>query len=166
MSTNLVGLGIDIHKLKHGRNLILGGVHIPFHLGLDGHSDADILCHAIIDALLGAADEGDIGLIFGVDRPENKDASSLILLQHVGNKLKKDYKIINIDTVIMTEQPKLSQYIGEMKENIAKMLSIEPEQVSIKATTAKGLGDIGTQKAMQAHAIVNLTRKRKWMFKK
>ena len=159
MSTNLVGLGIDIHKLKHGRALILGGVHIPFDLGLDGHSDADILCHAIIDALLGAANEGDIGVIFGVDRPENKDISSLVLLQHVGNKLKKDYKIVNIDTVIMAEQPKLSQYIGEMKENIAKMLSIEPEQISIKATTAKGLGDIGALRAMQCQAIVNILRK-------
>ena len=159
MSTNLVGLGIDIHKLKHGRNLILGGVHIPFDLGLDGHSDADILCHAIIDALLGAADEGDIGMIFGVDLPEYKDASSLALLQHVGNKLKKDYKIVNIDTVIMAEKPKLSPYIMEMKENISKMLLIKPEQVSIKSTTAKGLGDIGKLRAMQCQAIVNLLRK-------
>jgi 2-C-methyl-D-erythritol 2,4-cyclodiphosphate synthase len=159
MSTNLVGLGIDIHKLKHGRNLILGGVHIPFSLGLDGHSDADILCHAIIDALLGAADEGDIGTLFGVDLPEYKDASSLALLQHVGNKLKKEYRIINIDSVIIAEKPKLSPYIMDMKENIAKMLSIKPEQVSIKSTTAKGLGDIGKLRAMQCQAIVNLLRK-------
>ncbi|MFH1075142.1 MAG: 2-C-methyl-D-erythritol 2,4-cyclodiphosphate synthase [Candidatus Firestonebacteria bacterium] len=165
MSTNLVGLGIDIHKLKHGRNLILGGVHIPFSLGLDGHSDADILCHAIIDALLGAANGGDIGTLFGVDLPEYKNASSLALLQHVGKKLKKDYKIVNIDSVITAEKPRLSPYILEMKENIAKMLSIEPEQISIKFTTAKGLGDIGSQKAMQAQAIVNLTRKRKGSFK-
>lgn len=159
MSVNLVGLGIDIHRLKRGRNLILGGVHIPFSLGLDGHSDADILCHAIIDALLGAADEGDIGMLFGVDLPEYKDASSLALLQHVGNKLKKEYKIINIDSVIMAEKPRLSPYILEMKENIAKMLSIKPEQVSIKSTTAKGLGDIGKSKAMQCQAIANILKR-------
>lgn len=159
MSTNLVGLGIDIHKLKHGRRLVLGGVHIPFPFGLDGHSDADILCHAIIDALLGAVNKGDIGHIFGVDLPEYKDASSLTLLQYVGNILEKEYKIVNIDTVIIAEKPKLSQYIGEMKGNIAKILSIEPEQVSVKATTAEGLGDIGKGRAMQCQAIVNIIRK-------
>ena len=159
MGTNLVGLGTDIHRLKRGRPLILGGVHIPFSLGLEGHSDADILCHSIIDALLGAANEGDIGLVFGVDLPECKDASSLALLKEIGKKLKKEYKIVNIDTVITAEKPKLSPYIMDMKENIAKMLAIKPGQVSIKSTTAKGLGDIGQQKAMQSQAIVNIVKR-------
>jgi len=159
LATNLVGLGTDIHRLKRGRPLILGGVHIPFALGLDGHSDADVLCHSIIDALLGAANEGDIGIMFGVDLPEYKDASSLALLREIGKKLKKDYKIVNIDTVITAEKPKLSPYIMDMKENIAKMLAIKPGQVSIKSTTAKGLGDIGQQKAMQSQAIVNIVKR-------
>ena len=159
MSDVLVGLGIDIHRLKRARNLILGGVHIPFHLGLEGHSDADILCHSIIDAILGATGEGDIGIIFGVGLPEQKDASSLALLQYTWKKLKKDYRIINTDSVIIAEKPKLSPFIIEMKENIAKILSIKPEQVSIKSTTAKGIGDIGRLKAMQCQSIVSITRK-------
>ncbi len=161
MSKNLVGLGIDIHRLKRGRNLILGGVHIPFYLGLDGHSDADILCHSIIDALLGASNEGDIGVIFGVDHPEYKDASSLTLLELVWKKLKKEYTLVNIDSVIMAEKPHLSQYISDMKYNIATVLKIKAEQVSVKATTAKALGEIGHLKAMQAQAVVSLERKRK-----
>ena len=159
MKNNLVGLGIDIHKLKRGRSLILGGVHIPFDLGLDGHSDADILCHSIIDAILGATNEGDIGVIFGIDHPEYKDACSLTLLEIVWKKLKKEYSITNIDSVIIAEKPHLSQYIPEMKYNIATVLGIKVEQVSVKATTAKGLGDIGRQKAMQAHAIVSITKR-------
>ena len=159
MGRNLVGLGIDIHKLKRGRNLILGGVHIPFDLGLEGHSDADILCHAIIDAILGATNEGDIGVIYGIDRPEYKDADSLTLLQMVWKKLKKEYSIINIDSVIMAEKPKLTPFIHEMKYNISKVLGIKIEQVSVKSTTAKGLGEIGRLKAMQAQAIVSMTKK-------
>jgi 2-C-methyl-D-erythritol 2,4-cyclodiphosphate synthase len=159
MSKQLVGLGIDIHRLRHGRNLILGGVHVPFYLGLEGHSDADILCHSIIDALLGAANEGDIGVIFGVEHPEYKDASSLTLLEIVWKRLKKEYSIINIDSVIIAEKPELMPYIPEMKYNIATVLKLDVEQVSVKATTAKGLGDIGHLKAMQAHAVVSMTKR-------
>lgn len=159
MSRNLVGLGIDIHKLRRGRNLILGGVHVPFDLGLEGHSDADILCHAIIDAILGATNEGDIGVIFGIDHPEYKDAASLTLLQLVWKKLKKEYAIVNIDSVIIAEKPKLMHYIPEMKYNIATVLGIDVEKVSVKATTAKGLGDIGRLKAMQAQAIVSIIKR-------
>ena len=159
MVKNFVGLGIDIHRLKRGRNLILGGLHVPFYLGLDGHSDADILSHSIIDALLGAANEGDIGVIFGTAHPEYKNASSLTLLEIVWKRLKKEYRIINIDSVLMAEKPKLTPYISGMKDNIAQVLGIKKDQISVKATTAKGLGEIGRLKAMQAHAIVSMVKK-------
>jgi len=160
MGKNFVGIGIVLHKLVRGRNLILGGVHIPFHLGLEGHSDADILIHSIIDAILGATNEGDIGTIFGVDRPEYLNANSLTLLKFVWDKLKKDYEIINIDTVIVAEKPRLTPYLIEMKSNISKILDILPSQVSIKSTTAKGLGDIGRSKAMRSHAIASLEQRK------
>lgn len=158
MLNTRVGIGYDIHKLVKGRKLILGGVHIPFSLGLDGHSDADCLTHSIIDALLGAANEGDIGTRFGVNKPENKDISSLTLLNKVWIRLKKNYKIINIDTIIVAEKPKLSKYLSNMKENIAKILKIKKSQISIKSTTSKGLGEIGKVKAIASYAIVNLVK--------
>lgn len=160
MIKNLVGIGYDIHKLKKGRRLILGGVRIPFPLGLDGHSDADCLTHSIIDALAGAANKGDIGTLFGSNRPEYKDVSSLILLGRVWNILKKNYRIGNIDTIIVAEKPKLSHYVLDMKKNIAEVLKINEALVSIKATTAKGIGDIGTSKAVVSYAVVNIYAKR------
>ncbi|MFH1823693.1 MAG: 2-C-methyl-D-erythritol 2,4-cyclodiphosphate synthase [Candidatus Firestonebacteria bacterium] len=154
MSNTRVGIGYDIHRLVKGRKLILGGVHIPFPLGLDGHSDADCLTHSIIDALLGATNKGDIGKIFGIDKPETKGISSLILLKKVWDNLKKDYKIINIDTVIVAEKPKLSEYLPKMKENIAKILKIKKSQISIKSTTSKGLGEIGKSKAIASFTVI------------
>jgi 2-C-methyl-D-erythritol 2,4-cyclodiphosphate synthase len=159
MINTRVGIGYDIHRLVKGRNLILGGVHIPFSLGLDGHSDADCLTHSIIDALLGATNKGDIGKIFGVDKLETKGISSLILLKKVWDDLRKDYRIINIDTVIVAEKPRLLGYLCDMKKNIAKVLSIKESEISIKSTTSKGLGEIGRIKAIASYAIVNLAKK-------
>ena len=159
MNKTRIGIWYDIHKLVIRRNLILGGIHIPFHLGLLGHSDGDCLTHSIIDALLGASNEGDIGKFFGIDKPETKDISSLTLLQKVWHVLKKDYKIVNIDTIIIAEKPRLSQYITDMKKNIAKVLGIKEEQVSIKTTTSKGIGSIGKSQAMASQVIVNLEKK-------
>ena len=160
MPKTLIGLGYDIHRLKRKRNLIIGGVHIPYEMGLEGHSDGDCLTHSIIDALLGATNMGDIGRIFGVDRPETKGISSLTLLLRVWKMLKKDYKIVNIDTVIIAEKPRLSGYIFEIKENIVKVLDIDESQVSIKSTTAKKLGSIGMGRAIASQAIVNLITKK------
>ena len=136
---NRIGIGYDIHKYRAGRNLILGGVHIPFRLGLDGHSDADCLTHSIIDAFLGATSNGDIGDMFGIDEPETEGISSLYLLERVWKELKTEYSIVNLDTVIIAEKPRLSEYIMEMESNLAKVLKIKEDQLSIKTTTAKKL---------------------------
>jgi 2-C-methyl-D-erythritol 2,4-cyclodiphosphate synthase len=156
---NLFGIGFDIHKLKKGRKLVLGGVNIPFAKGLDGHSDADCLTHSIIDALLGAMNCGDIGKVFGVDRPETKDISSILLLKKTASITGKKYKINNIDAVVIAEKPKLSPYISVMKKNIAKAVNVNVKKVSIKSTTAKGLGAIGKGRAIASQAIACIGRK-------
>ena len=160
MQKTLIGLGYDIHKLARKRNLIVGGVHIPYEFGLEGHSDGDCLTHSIIDALLGATNTGDIGRVFGVDKPETKNISSLTLLLKAWNMLKKDYRIVNIDTVIMAEKPRISPFIFDMKNNIAKVLEIDETQISIKSTSAKRLGEIGMSKAIACQAIANLITKK------
>lgn len=154
-----VGNGYDIHRLVEGRKLILGGIEIPHHSGLLGHSDADVLTHAIMDALLGALSLGDIGRYFPPSDPEYKDISSLILLKKVKELIAEQmYKINNIDTVIQAEQPKLIGFIFLIKEKLAEILELDPDQVSVKATTMEGLGPIGEEKGISVHAIALLEK--------
>jgi len=154
-----IGNGYDIHRLEEGRKLILGGIEIPYHLGLLGHSDADVLIHAIIDAMLGALSLGDIGKYFPPSDPEYKNIDSTILLKKVLELIKaEDYKIVNIDSVIQAEKPKLSGFIMSIKENLAKAMGIDMEKVSVKATTMEGLGFIGEGRAIAVHAVVMLEK--------
>lgn len=140
-----VGLGYDVHKLTEGRDLILGGVKIPYEKGLLGHSDADVLLHAIMDALLGAAALGDIGKHFPDTDERYRGISSMELLKHVGKLLEeKLYLIENIDATIIAQRPKMLPYIEQMRENIAEVLGLEKEQINIKATTEEGLGFTGS----------------------
>lgn len=152
-----VGNGYDVHRLVEGRKLILGGVHIPFYRGLYGHSDADVLVHAVMDALLGACGERDIGKHFPDKDSQYKDIDSMVLLDKVKLIVKnKGYKIGNIDATIVAQLPKLSPYIEEMKSNIAKVLELENDLVNIKATTEEGLGFTGAGEGMAAYAVVSL----------
>lgn len=153
-----VGMGYDVHKLTEGRDLILGGVNIPWEKGLLGHSDADVLIHAIMDALLGAAALGDIGKHFPDTDPEYEGISSMKLLAHVGKLLEeKGYVIGNIDATVIAQKPKLAPFIDTMRENVAKELHISVDQVSIKATTEEGLGFTGQQEGISSQAICLLT---------
>lgn len=153
-----VGTGYDVHKLVEGRKLILGGVEIPHSLGLLGHSDADVLLHAIMDALLGAAALGDIGKHFPDTDDHYKGISSLKLLEHVAQLLQKHgYEIGNIDATVIAQKPKLRPYIEEMEKNIAEVLGISGDQINVKATTEEGLGFTGTEQGISAQAICALT---------
>ncbi len=148
-----VGFGYDIHRLAKGRRLILGGETIPFHLGLLGHSDADVLCHAIADSLLGAVAAGDIGMHFPNTDPGFKNISSLLLLKRTAAIIKKaGYRVANIDAMLIAQAPKLAPYIEDMRKNIALALGIDGTKVSVKATTNEGLGDIGRGKGICAFA--------------
>ena len=152
-----VGLGYDVHKLTEGRELILGGVNIPYERGLLGHSDADVLVHAIMDALLGAAALGDIGKHFPDSDERYKGISSIRLLEKVGELLEEHFYFIgNIDATVIAQRPKLAPYREEMRENVAKALGISVDQVSIKATTEEGLGFTGTGEGISAQAIALL----------
>jgi len=152
-----VGLGYDIHRLEEGRNLILGGVKIPYKLGLLGHSDADVLLHAICDALLGALALGDIGQHFPNTDMQYKNISSIILLEKVNSLIHdKGFITNNIDAVVIAEEPKLAPFIPEIRSNIAKSLGIDIDSVSIKATTAEKLGSIGQGKGIASEAIVSV----------
>lgn len=152
-----VGMGYDVHRLTEGRRLILGGVDIPYEKGLLGHSDADVVVHAIMDALLGAASLGDIGKHFPDTDPAYKGISSIELLRHVGTLLdEKNYVIENIDATIIAQRPKLRPYIEEMEKNVAEALQIEKDQVNIKATTEEGLGFTGAGEGISAQAICGL----------
>ncbi len=149
-----IGHGYDVHRLVEGRKLILGGVDIPYEKGLLGHSDADVLLHAISDALLGAAALGDIGKHFPPDDPKFLDADSLLLLKHVGALLSDEgYTISNIDATVIAQKPKLAPYIEQMRENIASALSLSVSQVSVKATTEEKLGFTGSGEGISAHAV-------------
>ena len=149
-----VGMGYDVHRLTTGRKLIMGGVEIPYEKGLLGHSDADVLLHAIIDALLGAAALGDIGKHFPDTDPEYEGISSLKLLEHVGRLLDESgYVIENIDATIIAQRPKMRPHIDQMRENIAAALKIETDQVNVKATTEEGLGFTGSGEGISSHAI-------------
>lgn len=153
-----IGQGYDVHKLTEGRDLILGGVKIPYEKGLLGHSDADVLVHAVMDALLGAAALGDIGQHFPDTDPAYKGISSIELLKKVGELLADhQYLIENIDATIIAQRPKLAAYRPQMAENIAKALGIETGQVSVKATTEEGLGFTGSGEGISAQAITLLT---------
>lgn len=152
-----IGIGYDVHKLVEGRKLIIGGVEIPHEKGLLGHSDADVLLHAISDALLGAAALGDIGKHFPDTDPEYKDADSLKLLARVGQLLEENnYFIENIDATIIAQQPKMRPHIDKMRENIAGALGIEVSQVNVKATTEEGLGFTGAKEGISSQAICML----------
>ena len=149
-----VGLGYDVHKLVEGRDLILGGVNIPYEKGLLGHSDADVLVHAIMDALLGAAALGDIGKHFPDSDEKYKGISSMKLLGYVGELLEEHlYVIENIDATIIAQRPKMAPHIQTMRENVARVLGIEVDQVNIKATTEEGLGFTGTGEGISSQAI-------------
>ena len=152
-----VGMGYDVHRLVEGRDLILGGVQIPYEKGLLGHSDADVLLHAIMDALLGAAALGDIGKHFPDSDEAYKGISSIRLLEKVGELLEEHFYFIgNIDATVIAQRPKLTPYREEMRENVAKALGISVDQVSIKATTEEGLGFTGTGEGISAQAIALL----------
>ncbi len=152
------GIGYDVHRLEEGRQLVLGGVCIPYEKGLLGHSDADVLLHAIMDALLGAAALGDIGKHFPDSDDKYKGISSLKLLGYVGKLLEdKCYIIENIDSTIIAQKPKLIGYIDKMRENIAGVLGLEQDQVNVKATTEEGLGFTGTGEGISAQAVCSLS---------
>ena len=149
-----IGHGYDVHRLKAGRKLILGGVNVPFELGLDGHSDADVLLHAIMDALLGAAAIGDIGKLFPDTDDRYLGASSMKLLEAVGVRLReRGYRVGNIDATLLAQQPKVSPYTQQMVQNIAAALEIDESRVSVKATTEEHLGFTGSGEGMAAHAV-------------
>ena len=154
------GIGYDIHRMVVNRKLILGGVEIPYIKGLLGHSDADVLCHALADALLGAAALGDIGKHFPDTDPRYKDISSLVLLKHVHDILQSNnYEIVNVDSTIILQQPKIAPYIKRMRENIAQSLTLALDQVSVKATTSEELGFIGMGEGAAAHAVASIRNK-------
>ncbi len=149
-----IGQGYDVHKLAENRELIIGGVNIPYEKGLLGHSDADVLLHAICDSLLGAAALGDIGKHFPDTDPEFRGIDSMLLLKNVAELLKeKGYKIINIDATVLAQRPKLSPYILKMRENIASVVGVDADCVSVKATTEEGLGFTGEGLGIAAHAV-------------
>jgi 2-C-methyl-D-erythritol 2,4-cyclodiphosphate synthase len=158
--TNIrIGNGYDIHRLTEGRALILGGVKIDHHLGLLGHSDADVLTHAIMDALLGALSLGDIGHYFPPTDPQWAGANSLNLLTQVHQLIQsKGWKIGNIDSVIVAEQPKLKPHLAAMKETLGKTLGIDPELIGIKATTNEKLGPVGREEGIAAYSVVLLVK--------
>ena len=159
-----VGMGYDVHKLVEGRDLILGGVKIDWEKGLLGHSDADVLLHAIMDALLGAAALGDIGRHFPDTDEKYKGISSIKLLHHVGALLEENmYVINNIDATIIAQKPKMMPHIEKMRENVAKALNIEKNQVNIKATTEEGLGFTGSGEGISSQAICALQDARDFM---
>ena len=160
--TMRIGHGYDVHRLVEGRKLILGGVEVPHTLGLLGHSDADVLTHAVMDALLGAAALGDIGRHFPDTDPAYAGADSLKLLDHVVELLEeKGYQVGNADATILAQKPKLAPYIEKMRDNLAARMKVEPDQVNVKATTEEKLGFTGAEEGIAAHAVALLSLKRK-----
>jgi len=156
-----VGIGYDSHPLVSGRKLVLGGIHIPHDKGLSGWSDADVVIHAIIDALFGAADLGDIGTQFPPEKPKYENISSLVLLNKTGELLKeRGFKVANIDVTIMAQRPKLLPFIPEMRKCIGQALTIEPTQVTVKATTTNGLGFIGREEGIAAQSVALIQREK------
>ena len=160
--TMRIGHGYDVHRLVEGRKLILGGVEVPHTLGLLGHSDADVLTHVVMDALLGAAALGDIGRHFPDTDPAYAGADSLKLLDHVVELLEeKGYQVGNVDATILAQKPKLAPYIEKMRDNLAARMKVEPDQVNVKATTEEKLGFTGAEEGIAAHAVALLFLKEK-----
>jgi 2-C-methyl-D-erythritol 2,4-cyclodiphosphate synthase len=154
-----VGCGYDVHRLAEGRKLFLGGLEIPFSRGLLGHSDADVVLHALCDALLGAASAGDIGMHFPDDDPQFKDISSLVLLERTHDVVReKGFQVENVDMTILAEKPKVAPFIPAMKKRIAQTLNVDIDRVSIKATTTEGLGFIGRREGIAAFAVASLVQ--------
>jgi len=154
-----IGIGYDVHRLAKGRALVLGGVSIPFSMGLSGHSDADVLTHAVMDALLGAAAAGDIGALFPDTDPAYEGADSIALLGKVGEHIKGlGYGVVNIDSVVVAQNPKLAPYIPDMRRRIAEALGIPVDAVSVKATTEEGMGFTGAGEGMAAQAVALIER--------
>ena len=155
-----IGHGYDVHRLVPGRKLILGGVELPFEKGLLGHSDADVLAHAVMDALLGAAALGDIGKLFPDSDPAYEGADSLVLLRRVTAVLAEHgYQIGNVDATVLAQRPKLAPHIPAMREKLARAMGVDLEQVSVKATTEEGLGFTGAGEGIAAHAVVLIMNK-------
>ena len=155
-----IGQGYDVHKFAPNRDLILGGIKIPFELGLDGHSDADVLTHAVMDALIGALALGDIGKFFPDNDPKFKNADSILLLREILSAVsEKGYNIVNIDATVVAQKPKLRDYIDKIRENFAKELGIPLDCVSVKATTEENLGFTGNMEGMKSYCVVLLSKK-------
>lgn len=155
-----VGTGFDVHRLVLGRKLVIGGIRIDYDWGLEGHSDGDALIHAIVDALLGAAGLGDIGMWFPPNDQKYAGANSLRFLDTVAKALaEKDFEIVNIDSQVICEMPKLSPFFGQMKDTMAKALQIQPDIINVKATTCEGLGFIGRSEAIAAQAVAIVRKK-------
>jgi len=153
-----IGFGYDAHRLTEGRSLIIGGFNIPHHLGLMGHSDADVLTHAIIDAILGALAKGDIGRHFPDSDPAYKGMDSLLMLKKVMEWVRQDrFMINNMDATIVAEKPKLASHLKVMRERLAEVMDIKISQINIKATTSEGLGFCGREEGIEAFAVVSLT---------
>ena len=158
--TMRIGHGYDVHRLVEGRKLILGGVEVPHTLGLLGHSDADVLTHAVMDALLGAAGLGDIGRHFPDSDPAYAGADSLALLDRVVSLLRaRGWRAVNVDATILAQRPKLAPYIPRMRANLARVMGVSPDRVNVKATTEEGLGFTGSGEGMAAHAVALLLEK-------
>lgn len=154
-----VGMGYDVHRLVEGRPLILGGIEVPFEFGLDGHSDADVLLHVIIDAMLGAAGMGDIGTYFPPSDPNLKGISSVDMLGRINNLVREQgWRIENLDGTIVAQRPRLSPHTSRMKTTIANILTIEEDRVSVKSKTTDGLGFTGTGEGMAAYCVALLSR--------
>ena len=155
-----IGQGYDVHRYAQNRDLILGGVKIPFELGLDGHSDADVLTHAIMDAIVGALALGDIGKFFPDTDPKYKDADSILLLNEILNVMsEKGYKIVNVDATIVAQKPKLRPFIDEIRENLASNMNIDIDYMSVKATTEENLGFTGSMEGMKSYCVILLEKK-------
>jgi 2-C-methyl-D-erythritol 2,4-cyclodiphosphate synthase len=154
-----VGIGYDIHPFVSGRPLVLGGINIPFDKGLEGDSDADVLTHAIIDAILGAMGHGDIGRVFGVGTPDVMGISSIVLLERTYQRLSSNgYKIVNIDSTVIAQVPKLTPHILKMRDKLAGVLQVTPDAINIKSTTHKYLGYLGSGEAIAVHAVVQISQ--------
>ena len=154
-----VGMGYDVHRLSPGRKLIIGGVEVPSESGLDGHSDADVLCHAVTDAILGAAALGNIGTHFPNTDPSLKNISSIELLKRANSIVQKEgWRIVNVDSTINIERPKLAPYIPAMREAIARALGVGADSVSVKATSGEGIGFVGTGEGAAAWAVALLSK--------
>ena len=153
------GIGYDSHRLATGRKLVLGGVEIPSEKGLLGHSDADVLLHAITDAMLGAAAKGDLGTLFPPSDPQWRNADSSIFVRHASELLESyGWKVVNVDAVILLEQPRVRPYRDRIRKRVASLLGIDPDAIGLKAKTGEGVGPVGTGQLAEAHAVVLISR--------